>query len=279
MKREDRDTLIAMAVIMLVFASGYACLHLYSGHNPYFSLVTSQSMQHDDHSSELGIIDTGDLVIVRDKSKIDIQTYLEGRMTGFKSFGDYGSVIIYSGDNGSSIIHRALLYLEVKEDSSGKYASISYLDSYPSWGSAYSPGTELDPEMLREDIVLNDLGYRGLDVKIDIAFILSKTDAGVSGYVTMGDNNTITDQSSFYGSDFVISGLVTDERILSIPVSEIPWLGCFKLLLDGRGYIVEHHSPNSIPYLCVSALGMLFVLFSLYIFYIGYTIEKRKRGI
>ncbi len=277
MDREDKNTLIAILAIVLVFLSGYVGIHYYSGHDPYFSLVTSQSMQHNDHSSELGTIDTGDMVIVRDKSKVDLQTYLEGRTTGFMTFGDYGSVIIYRGDYGSSIIHRMLLQIEVKEDSSGKYASILYLDSYPSWESVDSPGTELDPNMLREDIILNDLGYRGIDVYIDIEFILSKTDAGVSGYVTMGDNNSIIDQSSFYGTDFVIAGLVTEDRIISVPVFEIPWLGCLKLSLDGRGYIVDHHSPNSLPSLGISILGMLFVIFSLYVVYIGAIIEKRRK--
>ncbi len=277
MDREDKNTLIAIVAILLVFLSGYVGIHIYSGHNPYFSLVTSQSMQHDDHSSELGIIDTGDMVIVRDKSMIDLQTYLEGRTTGFGTFGDYGSVIIYRGDYGSSIIHRLLLQIEVKEDSSGKYASIPYLDAYPSWESADSPGTELDPDMLREDIILKDLGYRGLDVYINIEFILSKTDAGVSGYVTMGDNNTIIDQSSFYGTDFVIAGLVTEDRIISVPVIEIPWVGCLKLSFDGRAYIVDHHSPNSLPSLGFFMLGMLFFVLSLYVLYIGVITEKRRK--
>lgn len=278
MNREDRDAFIAVVAILLTFVSGYAGICFYSGHNPCFSLVTSQSMQHDDHSSELGIIDTGDMVLVRDKSKVDLQTYLEGRTTGFMTFGDYGSVIIYREDC-NSIIHRILLLMEVKEDSSGKYASIPYLDMYPSWESANSPGTELDSNMLRENIVLKDIGYRGIDVNIDIEFILSKTDAEVSGYVTMGDNNTIIDQSSFNGIDFMISGLVTEDKIVSVPVIEIPWIGCFKLLLDGRGYIVEHHSPNSIPSLGFSILGILFVIFSLYVLYIGIITERKRKNI
>lgn len=278
MSQEDRNTLIAVAVIFLFFMCSYAGMHVYSGHDPYFSVVTSQSMQHDDDSSSIGIIDTGDLVYVRDKSKLDIQTYLQGLETGFMTFGDYGSVIIYKTGDNSNVIHRALLIIEVKEDSLGKYASIPNLDTYPSWNSRYSPGSDLDPEMLREDITLNDVGYRGIDVNIDIEFILSRTEPGVSGYVTMGDNNSIIDQSPISNSSFIISGLVTYDMIVSIPVLEVPWIGSIKLILDERGIVVDNHAPNSIPDFIIFILTMSLILFSIYIIWMGIAMEYKKKN-
>lgn len=277
MSREDRNTMIAVAVIFLFFMCSYAGTHFYSGHDPHFSVITSQSMQHDDDRSDIGVIDTGDLVFVRDRSRVEIQTYLQGLETGFMTFGDYGSVIIYKTNNDSSVIHRALLIIEVKEDSSGKYASIPNLDTYDSWGSTDFPDMELDPEMLREDITLYDVGYRGIDVDIDIEFILSETETGVSGYVTMGDNNSIIDQSRSSNSEFIISELVTYSMIVSVPVLEIPWIGSIKLILEGKGVAVDNYAPNSIPDLAIFTLTILLIFSSFYIIYMGIILEKRGK--
>lgn len=276
MDREDRNTMIAVAVILLFFMCSYAGISFYSGHNPNFSVITSQSMQHDNDRSDIGVIDTGDLVFVRDRSKVEIQTYLQGLETGFMTFGDYGSVIIYRTHNNSSVIHRALLIIEVKEDSSGKYASIPNLDAFDSWGSKDFPGSELDPEMLREDITLYDVGYRGIDVDIDIEFILSKTETGVSGYVTMGDNNSIIDQNQSSNSEFIISELVTYDMIVSVPIFEIPWIGSIKLVLEKKGAVVNNYAPNSIPDLAIFTLTILLIFSSLYIIYTGIILEKRR---
>lgn len=273
MEKENRDTLIAIAIIVMSFLGVYAGIGLYSGHDPQFSVVTSQSMQHNDKESMLGVIDTGDMVLVRDKSKVDIQTYIQGYETGYTSFGDYGNVIIYKTESGRNIIHRVFLFLEVKEDGFGKYASIPYLENYPSWGSSDGLESVLDPQMLREDISIKTVGYRSVNVHINIEFILNNTETGTSGYITMGDNNSVIDQN--YG--FTISKLVTDEMVVSIPMIEMPWIGCFKLVLSGKGSVVDSHVPNSIPDLGIVILTVFLLIVSLYVLKIENTIRKRLK--
>ena len=113
MNKADRNLLISIGIIAVIFIGGYASLVAYTGFSTPFSIVMSQSMQHDPHQSEIGSIDTGDIVIVMDPSKADIQSYIDGTKSGYTSFGDYGSVIIYNrGDNQNPVIHRAIIWLE-----------------------------------------------------------------------------------------------------------------------------------------------------------------------
>ncbi len=87
MDRKTRSKIIAVAIIALLFFGIYAGVEAYSGHDSPYSTVTSKSMQHEDGRSQLGVIDTGDMVLVRDKSKTQIVSYLEGRSTGYSTFG------------------------------------------------------------------------------------------------------------------------------------------------------------------------------------------------
>ena len=47
------------------------------------------------HSSDsrIGIIDTGDMLLVKDPDSKDITTYVEGSKSGYRSFGEYGDDI------------------------------------------------------------------------------------------------------------------------------------------------------------------------------------------
>lgn len=271
MRTEDRDTLIAIMAIILVFVGIFAGVSLYSNHSPPFSVVISQSMQHDDNQSQIGVIDTGDMVLVRDKSKVEIQTYIEGYTTGHSTFGDYGSVIIYKNNRGINIIHRAMMYMEIKDDGYGKYADIPYLDQYPSKSDL------IDYEKIRTDFFIERIGYKdGTKIYINIENILSRSEEGDSGYITMGDNNMFTDQQN---SSIIpgVNGLVTYEKIVAIPTIEIPWLGCFKLLIQNENEIIDNHAPNSLPNLAIVIITGFLTLLSLYSLHIVYHIEKSRR--
>ncbi|SVA65471.1 uncharacterized protein METZ01_LOCUS118325, partial [marine metagenome] len=91
-----KDVGIAVGSVLLVFLLTFA----YSGNWPPMVVIESGSMEHDGHTNykepgytHLGIIDTGDLVIVKEAGKSDIVTYLEGKKTGYEKYGDYGDVI------------------------------------------------------------------------------------------------------------------------------------------------------------------------------------------
>lgn len=268
---DNRNALISVIAIVLFFVGIYAGVSLYSDHDPPFSVVVSQSMQHDNNESQIGVIDTGDMVLVRNKSKVDIQTYIEGYSTGYSSFGDYGNVVIYKSNNGYNIIHRAMMWMEIKENGEGKYAEIPYLDMYPDKFGLDSY------EEIREDFTIQRIGYKdGTTIEICIENILSKTQVGEFGYITMGDNNSTIDQCC----TFVIPGvcgLTTYEKIVAIPVMEIPWLGCFKLLIKNDSEVIDIHAPNSLPNVGIVMITGMLTILSSYSLYIVYCMEESRR--
>lgn len=93
---DNKGFILTILVIVIVFIGGYAALVVYTGSSVPFSSVVSESMQHDNDRSQIGVIDTGDIVIVRDPEKTDIHSYVESLADGYESFGNYGSVIIYN---------------------------------------------------------------------------------------------------------------------------------------------------------------------------------------
>ena len=79
-----KDVSIAVGSVLLVFLITFA----YSGNWPPMVVIESGSMEHDDNPlyqepgyTHLGVIDTGDLVIVKKAEKEDIVTYLQGKKT------------------------------------------------------------------------------------------------------------------------------------------------------------------------------------------------------
>ncbi len=83
------------------------------------------------------------------------------------------------------------------------------------------------------------------------------TDAGTKGYITMGDNNNHVDQSCVF-----ISKLVEYEDIVSVPVLEIPWLGCVKMMIEGDSENIDKYAPNSIHCIAALLIMMLSVMIS-----------------
>src|SRR6059036_3091676 len=104
-----RDLLVA-AIIVVVFL---AAIYLYTGVWPPLVVVESASMQHSDQESFLGVIDTGDMVFQQAApTRADVVTYLEGRATGYATYGDYGDVIIFRRPiDPVPVIHRAIMYV------------------------------------------------------------------------------------------------------------------------------------------------------------------------
>ena len=86
--------LVVSAVFMLTWG--------YTGNWPPMVVIESGSMEHDDNPlypepgfTHIGVIDTGDLVLVKSAERSDIVTYLAGKQQGYERYGDYGDVIIY----------------------------------------------------------------------------------------------------------------------------------------------------------------------------------------
>ena len=228
-----RELLSAVAVVLVVFLLAWG----YTGNWPPMVVIESGSMEHDGNQlypepgfTHIGPIDTGDLVLVKSAERDDIVTYLEGKQTGYKRYGDYGDVIIYYKNglrNGCSlgenlneadcnrqdgewvattpVIHRAMAWVEVRDD-----------------GSYYLP--EIDMEFSNGKLVLAEIGLPpGAPL----------TGLEHSGYITKGDStsNRHPDQLThrdLYGQDVQP---VQPEDIIGMARGELPWFGLIKLRL------------------------------------------------
>lgn len=98
---KDLGTSIAIVAVIAVAAYGI------SGTWPVMVAVESGSM--------LPNMQMGDVVFLQGPSRADIITYQEGEIMGYKSFGEYGDVIVYkpNGINESMpIIHRIIYWID-----------------------------------------------------------------------------------------------------------------------------------------------------------------------
>jgi signal peptidase len=212
-----RDAGVAALLVALILLSMFA----FTGKWPPLVVVESNSMMHgEDNLSNIGVIDTGDLVLVkRVDSTNDIETYVDGCVSGHKTYGDYGDVIVYKRngqDTQTPIIHRTIVYLEVNPD--GVSYTVEALRDLSSDKWSVS-GSEDTWDHLTSTLTIRDVGYGGAFVTIDIAQLSTPFK---SGYITKGDHNSQIDQ---------YSGLspVQIEWVVGMARGEIPWFGLLKL--------------------------------------------------
>src|SRR5688572_5813549 len=75
-----RDVAFAVLLVGLVIGALFAYARVW----PPMVVVESGSMQHSDVRSHLGVIDTGDLVLLQSVSSgSDVVTYVDGRVSGY----------------------------------------------------------------------------------------------------------------------------------------------------------------------------------------------------
>lgn len=210
-----KDVGIAIGSVALVFLLTF----VYSGNWPPMVVIESGSMEHDDNPlypepgyTHLGIIDTGDLVVVKDSEKSEIVTYLEGKKTGYEKYGDYGDVIVYykngirekEGQPVTPVIHRAMAWVEVV-DKENKTYYIPEVDTY-----------------FNGKIELSEIGLGGgAHIK----------DLDNSGYITKGDStgNRHPDQMTHFDIMGNIVQPVDPDWVVGVARGELPWFGLIKL--------------------------------------------------
>jgi len=254
-----QDIVVALVVVAIVLGA----LYVYGGRWPPMVVVESESMQHSDDWSFVGVIDTGDLTLVRvlDKSG-PVVTWVEGRDSDYSTYGEFGDVIIYH-KNGltqtTPIIHRAIVRIEYNETGGGfdvpsiegnwnVQASFEIADF-----TSYHTG---EPETI--------------DLVIDITAILLNFERNPAvdphgGIITKGDHNREVDQFSlpaWTGQGAPPPGVsrlvepVEDGSIVGVARGEIPWFGLIKLWARGQ---TEAHPPpgNSGSNLVISVVLLL----------------------
>ncbi|MDR0777859.1 MAG: S26 family signal peptidase [Methanomassiliicoccaceae archaeon] len=252
MKKETRNIVIAATILVVLIAVGYAGISAYSGTSPQFYTVESGSMMHTHDSSKIGVIDTGDMVIVRDPSKMNITSYIEAHESGYTKFSDYGDVILYKDGTGRTIIHRAILHIEYL--GSNEWFVFGLKEYTGEWSCGPFNKNNYDNEPLSGTITFLNFGFKDKTVDInlgDTRFTRAgggEVDVGTKGYVAMGDANNPNYDKVF----------VKEDMVVAIATHEIPWVGVVKLYVTGTN--VDRIPPNSLPLLIGVMVGIIVTL-------------------
>lgn len=220
---------------------------------PPVVVVESASMQHSNQTSFVGVVDTGDMVLVQEASDpAAVVTYVEGRTQGHGTYSDYGDAIIFQRPTDArAVIHRPLFRVLWNETAGGfDIPSLLGLKRGVDWDS-----DRTDPLGLRagDSVTLYNTSFRGLTVRVRISpfvyeVIATRCVPENPCYVTMGDNNAPNYDSS----------LVRHSWVLGRARGEIPWLGLLKLVLDGTyGWGDGRVPANSWTFLAVSLVLLL----------------------
>lgn len=261
-----RDILVSFVVVGTILIVLYA----YSGLWPFLVVVESGSMQHGP-DSRIGVIDTGDMVLVKKlDSPGEITTYIQGKVSGYSTYGTYGDVIVYKKnghDDATPVIHRVVLFL--KYNATANAFDIPELNT-PSlvpnkdWGIT---GSEPRWYAIAGKLWIANYGHLRINLTINLIGILSNIASRHDGYITLGDNNrgAIDQTNLLYHNELVQP--VKFEWIVGVARGELPWFGALKLLFTGNAQYVP---ANSWMYLQISIAIIIIVPFLF-----DYWLEKR----
>jgi signal peptidase len=209
-------------------------------------VIESGSMQHSDVESSVGVIDTGDLTIVKSMDRTDrIVTWVEGRKTGYSSYGDYGDVIVFH-KNGvketTPVIHRALVYIELNETTQSSF-DVPSLDLHNV------------RSLTLENLTTYHTGSRTtIDLTVDLGLVLRNYD-GVKephgGYLTKGDHNPTVDQLSLYmngeyNNSSPKAEPIIEKWVVGVSRGELPWFGALKLMFSEDAQDVPTNSIHNL---------------------------------
>ncbi|PSQ17711.1 S26 family signal peptidase [Halobacteriales archaeon QS_8_69_26] len=109
-----REVLSSVGLVVLIGLVLFAI----SGVWPPLVAVESGSMEPHMHKGDLVFVMEGGRFSPGGGADAAVVTYREGRDSGYRSFGDYGNVVVYetAGPGETPIIHRAMFYVEEDED-------------------------------------------------------------------------------------------------------------------------------------------------------------------
>ncbi|MFQ5838298.1 MAG: hypothetical protein ACE5HJ_05895 [Thermoplasmata archaeon] len=239
-----------IALTVVIIAAVLGALFAFARTWPPTVVVQSGSMQHSNETSFLGVVDTGDIVVVQDApTPRDVITYVEGRARGYGTYGDYGDVILFqSPEDAMPIIHRPIFRLLWNDTAEGfDIPSLLDLEQGVDWDSNRPTPLGLQAG---DSVVLHNISFRDLSIEFSIGgftreVIAPRCIQENPCYVTMGDNNAPNyDQT-----------LVRHSWVVGRARGEIPWLGLLSLLLGGTYRWGDSRVPaNSWTYLGIVLL-------------------------
>jgi signal peptidase len=222
-----RDVGVAVLIVLIVLGAIFAYTRVW----PPMVVVESSSMQHSNDVSYVGVIDTGDLVLVQSAPlRSDVITWVEGKVTGYMTYSNYGDVIIFNTDRSSTpIIHRAIFWMNYNATTkSFDIPDLVRLGLNALWGGFNANGSAVrSPRGLNGTIWLAQFGWRGdLNVTFNLrTSFLNYPARSHDGYVTFGDNNAYSMGGSYDPTP------VLQESIIGKARGELPWFGLIKLTL------------------------------------------------
>lgn len=229
--------IIAVVIVVIILGG----LLVYTQSWPPVYVVESSSMQHGPND-QLGVINAGDLILSQKVAYSSIVSYVSAMSSGFRTYGEYGDVILYQPDGGSGtpVIHRALIYLEYNPIN-GTYnaSSLAGLPCGSAANRVYSVSGSLDgcgPYGMQGTLQLYGIGWQSATVNISLDPSLI---GAHSGFVTLGDNNFANPgcSASCYGLPDQMDGLsqlVPAAWTIGVARGMIPWFGGLRLLLGGN---------------------------------------------
>jgi signal peptidase len=246
-------------------------------------------MQHSDDESALGVIDTGDLVLVKSiDSEDDVISYMKGKRVGHETYSEYGDVIVYRKNgfkDSTPVIHRALIWVEYNQ--TGNSFDIPELEHHKvgTDGDWYILGRPSDDRWynLRGTLVLRKIGYDEEDVQINLNdIILNYNNPDIephSGFITLGDHNHANyDQNMLRDEHGGTVRPITPEWIVGKARGELPWFGLIKLYFQDNS-ITEKAPANSFTMLWISLILIFAIPISIDITLILFERRKEKMGI
>ncbi len=253
-----KGLIIALVVVAVIMASLYA----YTGKWPPLVVVESDSMQHSDDQSFIGVIDTGDLVLVKQTESDHIVTYLQGQSSGYQTYGEYGDVIIYERYGNpayKSIIHRAICRVEYNETGGG--FDVPELANIPQSQWKVLGSGEQVWWNLEGTVEIYDIGYEKVTIQLDLgamlAYFESRGRDPHGGFITLGDHNWAYQGSNkvgLYDQMAICREPIQGDWVDGVARGELPWFGLLKLWVTGDA--PDNVPQNSVTNLWIS-LGII----------------------
>ena len=251
------EPLVALAIVIVLLVGLWA----YTQNWPPVYVVESQSMQHG-LTDQVGLINTGDLVLAQKVDPSTVVPYMVGLQTGYSTYGEYGDVLLYhpNGDDAvTPVIHRAIVYLQYNPGGTWSVPDLAPLACSAVAHPYYSVSSTVSgcgTNDLTGTLTLFGIGWQLVTVTIPLNSM-----GTASGFVTMGDNNFIPGDPGTGEPDqtFGISALVQPGWILGVARWMIPWFGAMKLLLEGDASMVPSQSwtylGSSVALVVLAGLG------------------------
>ena len=273
-----------LAVAFLIVAIVMGLLFAYTSVWPPMVVVESDSMQHSDTGSSVGVIDTGDLVLVQAVHQpSDITTYLEGNASGASTYSNFGDVIVFHKPFASleetPIIHRAIAYVVPNALGGMDVPALSGHPNGTDWTGRLANGSWPVTATRLVSLTLLRVHSWHINEPSVAPFTWDLAGPGFrnAGFLTKGDHNPNGDSWS---------APVAVTRVIGKARGELPWFGLIKLTLAPgstgccpRGWGDTLAPKNSWDSLLVALVAIVVGPFAAdygWAFYIDWRKAKRK---